>query len=386
MRNSTIKPLNYGNDFFILRLHQLTSFILNDSKIEVHQLLNDELELHSYSDFELDTLTFIKKWFSGQKYFSLKTSGSTGKPKTLHFTREQLIKSAKRTLTTFNLKTGDKVLACLNPKYVAGMMMLIRALEGNLSLIIQSPGSNPLADFSSNQSMDFASFSPNQIDHILKESPDKLASIKIVLIGGAGLHTELEKKLITINSEIYHSYAMTETLTHTALRKISGHEKTDIFHALEGVTFEIDNRSCLIIHDGLLGVKRLITNDIVELIDDSTFILKGRYDNVINTGGIKIQIEEVEQNIRSVFSNMEIENSFCLIAQSDPSLTNMMVMLMENNPKQIANHTLINKIKEKLPKYHAPKKIILVPKIYLTATGKIDRNKNQEMYIYKNLN
>jgi len=386
LRNSIIKLLNYGNDFFILHLYQLTSFILNDSKIDLHQLLNDELELHSYSDFEHHTLTIIKNWFSDQKYFSLKTSGSTGNPKTLHFTREQLTKSAKRTLKTFNLKVGDKVLACLNPKYVAGMMMLIRALEGNLSLIILSPSSNPLVDFTSNQNMDFASFSPNQIDHILRESPDKLALIKTILIGGAGLHTELEKMLISINSEIYHSYAMTETLTHTALRKISGDEKTDIYHALEGVTFEIDKRSCLIIHDELLGVKRLITNDNVELINDRSFILKGRYDNVINTGGIKIQIEEVEQNIRSVFMDMKIENPFCLIAQPDLSLTNMMVMLMENNPKQIGNHILINKIKEKLPKYHAPKKIILVPKIYLTATGKIDRNKNQEMYIYKNLN
>lgn len=358
----------------------MTSFILNDTEINVLQLINDELDIDQFSEFESTALQIIKNYYLGQREFSIKTSGSTGKPKTLVFSREQVILSAKRTLKTFNLKPGDKILACLNPQFIAGMMMLLRAIEGDLSLTIQSPDTNTLKSFTSKQFMDFVSFTPNQVEQILRATPEKLALFKKILIGGAGLHSALEEKLTLINSEIFQSYAMTETLTHTAIRKINSHEKSIVYRALEGVRYEVDERSCLVIQDDILGIEGLATNDVVELVSDSSFIWRGRYDNVINSGGIKIQLEETELKIKAIFREMNIENTFCLIAQADQALTQKLIMLIEHSPFRPDVHTIQQKLKEKLPLYQAPKELIIVPEIILTESGKIDRQNNFEKY------
>jgi len=360
----------------------LKSFILNGKIIKNHQLLNDELEQTHLSDFERDTLTFIKCWLSDQSEFSIKTSGSTGKLKTIDFRREQMKKGTIRTLETFGLKKGDRILMCLNPRFIAGMMMIVRALEGDLELIIETPSSNPLIEFTTGNNLDFAAFTPNQIEHILNESPAKLIGIKTILIGGADLHSVLEEKLQEVKSQVFHSYAMTETLTHVALRRVNGPKKSKFFYALPGVSFKLDDRSCMIINDRLLEIEDLITNDIVKLIDDSSFIWMGRFDNVINTGGVKIQIENLEKKISQIFNEIELENNFCIIPKSDRELTQKMILLVEINQHQISEYSLLKMLKARLPKYHAPKKIILVPEILHTKTGKIDRIQNADVYLH----
>ena len=354
-------------------------FLLNGIAIHTEQLIHDDLDMNHLDDFEVDALTVIKNWLIGQQQFTLHTSGSTGPPKPITFSREQIKRSAHRTLKTFDLRPGDALLACLNPKFVAGMMMLVRALEGGLSLTIQSPGSISLHGLSTQQFMDFASFTPTQIERILNESPKQLSYIRKILIGGAGLHSDLEKKLKQVTAQIFHSYAMTETLTHTAIRKIEPNENSMTFHALDDVRYETDRSSCLIIHDSLLGIQGLKTNDIVELLNDTSFIWKGRLDNVVNSGGIKIQLEPTEQQIRRLFQRIKLSTPFCLVARPDPKLSQKLILLIENDSELPDANDLLNLLKDELPRYHAPKAIVVVRKIFMTANGKIDRHKNTEL-------
>ena len=359
----------------------MNTFTLNGKTIDTHQLLNEELETSYQSNFEIDTLIFIKTWLTGQNEFLIQTSGSTRDPKIISFSRKQIITSAKRTLDTFNIKKGDKMLACLNPKFIAGTMMLVRAIEGELELTAVTPSVNPLAKLNHDDTFDFAAFSPNQIEHILQESPDKLNQIKMILIGGAGVHPILEEKLQEVKSMVFHSYAMTETLTHSAIRRVNGSEKSSVFHAIKGVTFTLDKRSCLVIHDQVLGIKKLITTDIVELFDEFTFQWKGRYDHVINSGGIKIQIEFIEQEIKKIFQSKDLNYRFCVVSEPDLALTNKIVLLIELRDLHFNKPFILKILQEKLPKYHSPKKIIQVPEIILTKTGKIDRIRNSDVYL-----
>jgi len=359
----------------------LNSFTINGKTVYLQQILTQSIESYNLNSFELDTITFIHNWISGQQVFSIKTSGSTGPPRMFTFTRGQLEKSAIRTISYFNLKPGDSILTCLNPSFVAGMMMLVRAFVGKLKLIIVTPSSNPLADID-NKKIDFVALTPNQIDHAIEKSFYQLNQINKILVGGANLHPDLEQKLSVFQTSVYHSYAMTETLTHIAIRHVNGVAKSKIYHALEGISFSQDDRSCLIIHDSWLGIEKLTTNDIVELIDEHSFEWIGRYDNVINTGGIKIYTEEVENEIRQILHDLELTNNYCILSVPDPKLTNKMVLLIESAGGTVTDkNAVLQVLKNRLPRYHNPKEIILVPEIILTATGKIDRIRNADMYL-----
>jgi o-succinylbenzoate---CoA ligase len=174
---------------------------------------------------------------------------------------------------------------------------------------------------------------------------------------------------------------MTETLTHVALRRVGHDESQDIYHAWPGVTFEMDDRDCLIIHDEILGIGQLITNDLVELLNSKSFIWKGRLDNVINSGGIKIQVDQLETDIKEVLMAIGTDLPFCVAAVPDEKLTNKLVLLIENRDIAMDLDKLLKILKTSLPPFHAPKEIVSVPKLLQTKSGKIDRLKNTSEYI-----
>ncbi len=344
-------------------------------------VLEEKINLNDKSEFELETLAFIRQWLSGQMNFQFQTSGSTGKPKKIKFTKSQLQKSAHRSIAEFHLRSGETSLACLNTAFVAGIMMLVRALEGQLKLIIETPSANPLAHIDNGLPIDFCALTPYQVKAILDETPLELTKIKTLLIGGAELNPSLENQLQKVKTKVYHSYAMTETLTHVALRKVNGKTKSDIYHALQGVSFSQDNRSCLIIQDQVLGIDHLITNDIVNLIDNKSFKWIGRYDNVVNSGGIKIQVEKLEEKIRIILDDLGIDNFTCLLSIPDKKLNNKLILLIEQSDLHIQEKKILVALKNSLPLYHNPKAIMQVAELYFTKSGKMDRKRNSEIYL-----
>ncbi len=356
---------------------------LNGRQVSIQEIRNNQVALDTLPPLERSTLEFIKGWISGQHEFSVKTSGSTGSPKTIRFSRSQMISSARRTIKYFNLHPGDTILSGLNPTFIAGMMMMVRALVGNLKLYINTPGPNPVSDLEKNFLVDFMAMTPIQVDGTLSESPEKFDQIYTLLIGGAGLHHDLEAKLQKINTKAFHSFAMSETLSHVAMRCVNGHEKSAIYKAMEGVSFGQDDHSCLIIHDKLLNIKNLATNDIVELIDKHSFRWIGRFDQIINTGGIKIQVEGLEKVIRSILVKMGLKSKCCILTKPDQRLTEKIILLLETREQEVNDNNLLSALKSKLPRYHDPKEIFSVPKIFLTKTGKIDRIRNADVYLHQ---
>lgn len=359
----------------------METFILNRKSYLYQDALKRKIVLDDKSEFEKETITFIQHWLSGQLHFQFQTSGSTGKPKRVVFTRNQLQLSALRSIDTFKLKSGQTNFACMNTAFVAGIMMLVRAMIGKLNLVIESPVANPLATIDNSISIDFCAISPIQAKTILDETPHKLDQVKTLLIGGAEINTRLEKQLQEVKTNIYHSYAMTETLTHVALRKVNGKVKSDIYHAMRGVSFLTDDRGCLIVNDKVLGIESLITNDKVEFVDKKSFKWIGRYDNVINSGGIKIQVNEIEEEIQRFFADLGIRNVFSILSLPDEKLNNKLILLIEQNEKEIDEKNILILLKKSLPKYHNPKAIKQVQELYLTKSGKIDRKRNTAFYL-----
>lgn len=358
----------------------MKSIEINGKCIKIHALRQGIIDMSACTEFEKTSFQFIVDWLNDKQRFSIQTSGSTGIPKTISFSRKQLQDSALRSNHFFQLTPGKQVLCSLHTKYVAGMMMLVRALAGDLALTMVKPQSNPLQAVPHGKTIDFIAMTPMQVERALPllRQPDH--KIKTILLGGAAIHPSLEKELKTISVPIYHSYAMTETLTHVAIRRVNSDQSSAIYQALPQITFAQNEKKCLKIHDALLGIHSLQTNDVIELISSTSFRWIGRADLIINSGGIKIQLEQVESAIHKIPTIKNHDVKICVTAIPDTILSQKMVLLIEQG--YVGNlEALDQQLKDTLPPYHAPRNILIVPELFFTKSGKPDRIKNTAVYL-----
>jgi O-succinylbenzoic acid--CoA ligase len=349
----------------------MESLILNGKEISYEDILKEKYSVSS--PFENSTLKFSIEWLSEKSGFSIFTSGSTGKPKEIILNRDQMIASARMTGFTLELKASDKSLVSLNTEFIAGMMMLVRGFELSMSMTIIEPASNPLKNISSSESFDFTAMVPMQMQKILEESQDKMGllnNMKAILLGGSPVSAMLEESLQQITSPIFSTYGMTETVSHIALRRLNGNSRSELYTIIEGVKIGTDERGCLTINAPSTEHHTIITNDLVELTGNNTFRWMGRIDNVINSGGIKIHTDYLEEKIDRVLHEAGFQNRLFVNPMPDAEFGEIAVLIIEGN----IDLDTINKIlKEKLKKFEVPKKIVAIEKFTETATQKIDK-------------
>jgi O-succinylbenzoic acid--CoA ligase len=340
--------------------------------------------------YEADALAFCRAWQQGQAEFTLHTSGSTGAPKPIRLTRAQMQASALLTGQTLGLRTGDEALVCLNIRYVAGIMMLVRGLELGLPMTIIEPSGNPLAKLNSVlHSFAFTAFVPLQLQTILETNDSVkrsaylaiLNGMKAILVGGAATSPALEQALQVITAPVYATYGMTETVSHIALRRLNGPNPTELFTALDGVTLGTDERGCLHITAAATNFERVQTNDVVELIDAEHsspihFRLLGRADRIINSGGVKLQPEPIEQLIQTTLAELGVHPlpRLFVVGLPDERLGQRLVLVVEQRDLiSPLRSDLQESIRQQLGPYAVPKEIITVSKFVETPTGKIDQ-------------
>ena len=357
-----------------------------------------------------NSLVFCEQWRSGQNSFILHTSGSTGQPKPIELSRIQMQASAKMTQKALGLSSDYSSLICLNTNYIAGTMMLVRCFEVGMKAIIVEPSSNPLANLPDDIQIDFAAFVPLQLRTIIDENyVERLNKIKKIIVGGAAVEKNLLADVQQLTVPIYSTYGMTETVSHIALQKLNGENKSDFYEVLDGIQTQTDERGCLKICGAVTNHEWITTNDIVEWKDERHFKVLGRADNIINSGGIKIQLEKVERAIEA--TNLLSSRFFCWY-ETDEKLGQKLILVIENQedmfsieqlktaliPFRVIDHKIeklflsnpsegskpsegLNLLRNKYPKgnnhslsqYEIPKKIILISKFAETATGKIDK-------------
>ncbi len=275
----------------------------------------------------------------------------------LHVQKTEMLASAQRTCAALRLKSGDSALLCLPIKYISGKMMVVRALVAKLRLIDVPVTGHPLAGVPADIDIDFAAMTPLQVFNSLGVPEEKasLCRIKKLIIGGAAIDPELEKSLRDLPNEIYSTYGMTETLSHIALRRLNGPAAQKHYHPLPGIEISADEDGCLII------AGTLKSNDIVKIFPDKSFVVLGRKDNVVNSGGVKVQIEVAEAKLQAA----NPQNKIVLTAVPDKKFGEMIVALCEGDPESVNC--------DSLDKYERPKKILKISKIPLTPTHKTDR-------------
>lgn len=316
------------------------------------------------SGIEADLANFLADWFSPADTIELQTSGSTGTPKTIRVRKEYMRNSAEATCRFFGLHDGAKALLCLPLRYIAGKMMVVRALVGKLNLITTEPTSTPFTH--THGPIDFAALVPMQAKTTLRQQNGRsqLAQARTILLGGGFIEPLLEDELQTCQTDVYASYGMTETLSHIALRKVNGTGCSPYYSPLAGVKIGISAFGTLTISAPHIGVDYLETNDLAEILPNDQFRILGRIDSVINSGGIKIQAESVEQALASVAGVQVL-----VVPIPHPILGQAVGLLWEGSPHKEKE---LQQAIDGLPKYHRPHltRNVMLPR---TATGKINR-------------
>ena len=320
----------------------------------------------STEQWQIDIYAFILEWLNENKQVKAKTSGSTGTPKSILLEKAKMIESAKMTGEFFKFQKDDKALLCLSPQYIAGKMMLVRAIVWQMSLICVKPDGHPLDTLDSN--IDFAAMIPLQVSNSI-HNKTQLEKVKTILIGGGVIDKNLEDKLDQIKAKFFSSFGMTETLSHVAIKTLNGPNKSNAYKALNGIAFTIDDRDCLKIKAHKLLTKEIVTNDIVKLTSSTEFEWLGRFDHVINSGGIKLFPEQIEEKLSSY-----INQAFFLIGIPDTYLGEKMILLIESNDhSEEQKKKILTKIEPYLENFQSPRNIFTVSKFKRTSTGKIQR-------------
>jgi O-succinylbenzoic acid--CoA ligase len=333
---------------------------------EIHDYCRKGM-IESTREWERDLYAFILEWLNKKEYIEAKTSGSTGIPKTIRLSKESMISSARLTGRFFNFSPGQTALLCLSPAYIAGKMMIVRAMVWGLNLIAVEPGGNPLDGLE--EKIDFAAMVPLQVYNSMR-NPSCFDRVNRLIIGGGAVDEALRLRLMNLETECYSTYGMTETVSHVALQRLNGENRKTSFQAMDKIRFNLDERGCLVIHAAHLLEKALVTNDIVELISETEFRWLGRYDNVVNSGGVKLIPEKLEQKIDGI---MNVRYFFTGLP--DAQLGERLILVVEDEVWGEETMKLFHtNQKELLGKYELPKEIYFVKNFSETATGKVQRS------------
>ena len=323
-------------------------------------------------EWKQEIFLFLQQWFGCSDTISVHTSGSTGKPQQIYLSKSTMRHSAQATNQYFRLNEDSHALLCLSAGYIAGKMMLVRAIEGAYHLHTIAPTSVPLRNDVGH--IDFCAMVPMQVEETIRTNgKNAFKRIKQLIIGGGAISHQLEQEIAQLSTICYATYGMTETASHVALRIIDGSDSA--FLALPGIHFSTDKRQCLIIDAPELLNHPIVTNDIVELSEDSSvaFRWKGRYDFVVNSGGVKLFPETIEKKIAPLM----VDRSFYLTKRPDNRLGEMLILVIEGTPyTDKETQKLMHQIASAVAPYEKPRDIVFLNHFQRSGSGKIIRLKS----------
>ena len=343
-------------------------FILNEvfTHEEISRVAEKKLQ-QILSEWEHEFYLFIKEWLNGNDVVEVKTSGSTGQPKTMQLPKQVMKESAWRTIQYFNLEEGDRLLLSLSSRYIAGKMMVVRALTGKMNLRVADPASD--LSFFDQEKYDLGAMVPLQIGNILETGTGKnrIENIRHLLVGGSAVPFQLEEKIRQLKNNVVSTYGMTETASHIAVRKLSGDDFSENYRCLPGISIRKNDNGCLEISAEKQG-RWLTTTDLVEIVSPSEFKILGRSDHAIISGGLKFHPELLEKKLEPFISH-----PFMISSEPDEKLGQKLVLIVEGDDNEKLANSIQEKIEKHLITYERPRKIVFTNRLPRNENGKIVR-------------
>jgi len=321
--------------------------------------------LYHSNDQRKNIEQLIQKIKNKDSFIAFKTSGSTGNPKPIELKKTALVTSATKTINYFQLKEKNSAALCLSVEHIAGAMMLIRSMVGGLTLHV-FPSSTKTIDHIT-LPIDFIAIVPMQLESCLSSNKglNNIRLCRNILVGGAPITASLNDQLIEKKINAFHSYGMTETITHIALKKI-GLSGAGFYKTLDGILLE-SKKGALSINYPEISDLSIQTNDRVELLDQTSFRWLGRLDHVINSGGIKISPELLEDKI-----SKGIDTPFILGGIPDSKFGEKLVIVLQQK-SGIEESMSKEFFTEYVDKFETPKAYSIINQLAWNKNNKIDR-------------
>lgn len=345
-------------------------FYIQQEVIDEKDILRwaQEVQGTSHEEWLCDVAGTILNYLDDTGEMSLRTSGSTGTPKIIALSKKSMRLSARKTGQKFRLKPGMTSYNCLPAKYIAGKMMVIRALELGLDQVLVAPTIK--VDTSFNNEIDFAAMIPMQVSYLLESERSFMEQISCLIIGGAPITLQLKEQLSNLRTQSFATYGMTETITHVAVAPLKNQSWPLVYEALPGIRFYNDEGQ-LVIHADHLDVKEVKTRDMVALKDEFHFKWLGRADNVINSGGVKVSPEVLEQKL-----SHNIKDPFFVSSIPDEATGDKVILLIESPGYNEKEYAILKRHLSKFNSGERPQTVFFIPQFRRTETGKILRNLN----------
>jgi o-succinylbenzoate---CoA ligase len=347
-----------------MRIDSLTIHNHTYNQESLTELCDSKIRNDETPAWEKEVYGFILQWLDNSDAIVQYSSGTTGKSKMIRLPKLAMVRSAESTCRFFKLTRGQTAALCLPMEYIAGKMMVVRSIVCGLNLYITEPKSKP--DFHDFEKIDFCAMVPFQVTNTWLAKSD-LPPVRILIIGGAEISKELEKIVMDIPAEVYATYGMAEACSHIALKRINGPNPDKSYKALPGIKLETDQRNCLVIKASYLHGP-VITNDQVRLEANGRFRWIGRFDNLINSGGIKLVPEEVEAALAEK-TGLE----FALIGMPDPKFGQRLALVTEKSKETISDAAIRTELAPLIPAKLMPKDIVRIEKFPRNTSFKIDR-------------
>lgn len=332
---------------------------------------------HSTGDIDMTQQEFERIWKDSEEYVECRTSGSTGEPKEIRLRKDFMRSSARRTNRFFGIDERSRLHTCLDFKYIASIMMTVRADVAGCRLTSEIPSSHPLGEVTADERIDLVSMVPAQMEWVL-DSRQVWSGIRNILLGGSGVPSLMRKRIAMSPYTVWESYGMTETASHIAIRKV---EEDDLpFKTLDGISVGVNEEGCLTIV--MPGGERLTTTDIAELTGENEFRILGRADHAVISGGIKIHPEELERKLGPF-----IAYDYCLTGIPDKKWGEKLVLAVESQGDSFDDDLLREAVGVRLRQYRkilelgvkSPKDVVIVSSLPRTSKGKVDRKKLRRM-------
>ena len=337
---------------------------------DYQEIFNLDKAILDSIDPEINKLLLF--WKSDKENLTVLTSGSTGNPKKINISKKQMIASAENTLQYFNINENSTFLNCLPVKYIGGKIMLIRAILSKGKIVLCKPLANPIKEL--DIIIDFIALTPLQLNNVL-ENRKNFEKIKLAIIGGGLVSENLISKIQNLTTNCFQTYGMTETISHIAVRNLKNCTNKTPYKCLEDIKVRANKKNQLIINSKKLNIKNLVTNDKVKILSNEEFLFLNRTDTIINSGGLKINPEEVENKI---LKSLGDNNFFVDKIKNDKFGEEIILIAL----KKIELNLLIESIKLLKDKKIQPKKIYIVDKFIFNDNQKIDKLKSKN-YAYK---
>lgn len=347
------------------------------SEQEMAALAGDKLQT-AKEEWEQLIWRFIVDWYDNNTTsIEVYTSGSTGKPKAIQHTKQVMAAHARLTCETLQLPPCVTAWLCLPAHKIGGMMMLVRSLVNRMDLLCTKPSGSPFSVLEEKHPVVFAALTPMQLKSAINDAElfRKMNCIQTILLGGETVSAELLQHLQRAENNIYSTFGMTETISHIALKKISGTNPNEHYHTLKGITVSTDERNCLTINAPAFGVHHLVTNDMVEILSPTAFNWLGRIDNIINTGGIKVIPEQVEQKLLPF-----IDAPFFIVGIPDEKTGERVALVVEKETLDNDEKTSLQNCFSVLGKYEVPRTILHTAKFERADNGKVKRKETMQRF------